>query len=149
MIKDHGYKWNPETKTLEKTIVPKFKVGDTIRSKNGLQEYNITNVTSEYYSTKVGEHAVVGILPVKDQNDWILIPNKFDPKTLQPFDKVLGKLIGLDVWHNDFYSHYDIDSKYPYMCISRGYKEIVPYNEETKHLLGTTQQAPEKYIIWQ
>lgn len=30
-IKDNGYEWNFETKTLEKSIVPKFKVGDIIR----------------------------------------------------------------------------------------------------------------------
>lgn len=75
-IKDNGYKWNSETKTLENLIVPKFKVGDIIRSKNGLQAYKITNVTPEYYSVKVQDHACVGILQVKDQDDWILIPNK-------------------------------------------------------------------------
>ena len=31
-IKDNGYKWNEETKTLEK--LPKFKVGDRVRNKN-------------------------------------------------------------------------------------------------------------------
>lgn len=62
--------------TLEKTIVPKFKVGDTIRSKNGLQAYKITGVTSEYYSAKIQGNDYVGVLPVKDQDDWMLVPNK-------------------------------------------------------------------------
>ena len=30
-IKDNGYKWNPETKTLEKLVEPKFKVGDRVK----------------------------------------------------------------------------------------------------------------------
>jgi hypothetical protein len=95
-LEDNGYKWNPETKILEK-----------------------------------------------------LKKEKFDPKTLQPFDKVLGKLIGLDTWHNDFYSHYDTDSKYPYMCTSRGYKEIIPYNDDTKHLIGKSDDVPEFYRYWE
>lgn len=32
-IKDNGYKWNAETKTLEKLIKPKFKVRDIIKHK--------------------------------------------------------------------------------------------------------------------
>ena len=30
-IEDNGYKWNPETKTLERLVKPKFKVGDRIK----------------------------------------------------------------------------------------------------------------------
>ena len=30
-IKDNGYNWNPETKTLEKLVQPKFKVGDRVK----------------------------------------------------------------------------------------------------------------------
>ena len=33
-FKDNGYTWNTETKTLEKLIQPKFKVGDKVRHKN-------------------------------------------------------------------------------------------------------------------
>ena len=44
-IKDNGYKWNPETKTLDKLIEPKFKVGDIIKHKDSglyctLEEYS-------------------------------------------------------------------------------------------------------------
>jgi hypothetical protein len=34
-IEDNGYKWNPETKTLEKLIEPKFKDGDIITDSLG------------------------------------------------------------------------------------------------------------------
>ena len=33
-IKDNGYKWVEETKTLEKLIIPKFKVGDKVVKKD-------------------------------------------------------------------------------------------------------------------
>ena len=38
VIKDKGYQWNPETKTLEQLIVPKFKVGDIIRHRRDLSK---------------------------------------------------------------------------------------------------------------
>ena len=148
-IRSHGYKWNSYEKKLEKTIVPKFKVGDTIRSKNGLQEYNITNVTSEYYSTKVGEHAVVGILPVKDQDDWILIPNKFNLKTLQPFDKVLVRHYDVSAWCTDFYSYYDEEYDRVICTGEVHYDYCVPYNDDTKHLVGKSEEAPAFYRYWE
>ena len=40
-IKDNGYRWNAETKTLEKLIQPEFKVGDKVRVKNGVSEPRI------------------------------------------------------------------------------------------------------------
>ena len=44
VIKLNGFKWNAETKTLEKLIVPKFKVGDIIRKKNDTKECVITKI---------------------------------------------------------------------------------------------------------
>ena len=49
-IKDNGYKWNPETKTLEKLIAPKFKVGDKIKLKGGDEFGIITQVTGNFYT---------------------------------------------------------------------------------------------------
>lgn len=150
-IKSRGYKWDDKTKILEKLVEPKFKVGDVIRLKNGLQAYKITNVTSEYYSTKVPDHACVGLLPIKDQNDWILISNKFDPKTLQPFDKVLVRDIGCETrWHIQFFETMYDNKKYPFMCLGdKVYSFCIPYNDNTKHLVGKSEEAPEFYRYWE
>lgn len=68
------------------------------------------------------------------------------PFNLQPFDKVLGIREFCDeVWQADFFSHIDKDSDYRYVCIGWQWKYCIPYNNETKHLLGTTQMPPEKY----
>lgn len=66
------------------------------------------------------------------------LPKKYE---LKPFDKVLAKIAGR-TWTADFFSHYDEnDEELPYVCI--GYGRVIhciPYNEETKHLLGTTDE---------
>ena len=72
---------------------------------------------------------------------------KFDPKTLQPFDKVLVFVHGY--WSGDFYSSYSKYSPFPYLCFLSCSKKIIPYNEETKHLLGTNEEVPEFYRYWE
>lgn len=85
--------------------------------------------------------------PSRDQRDWSkftapwLKKEKFDPNTLKPFDKVLISYIDQE-WTCGFYSHYKNPSFYPY-------KFVIPYNDETKHLIGTTDEAPEYYRYWE
>jgi hypothetical protein len=100
-LKKEGYEWDDTIKTLKKLIEPKFKVGDTIREKNGVLIYKVTNVTSEYYSVEIRtqEYTCTGVLPVKDQDDFELIEKKtFD------FGKALtllkeGKLVSREGWN--------------------------------------------------
>lgn len=68
---------------------------------------------------------------------------KFDPKTLQPFDKVLVRDGAGNTWLCTFFSHIE---KEDFIC-SSFWKCCIPYNEETKHLVGTTEEAPEFYNI--
>lgn len=71
---------------------------------------------------------------------------KFDPKTLQAFDKVLVRDSDSENWMIQLFSHIIEGEKgYPYLCINNPYKYCIPYNEETKHLIGTTEEAPEFY----
>lgn len=74
---------------------------------------------------------------------------KFDPKTLQPFDKVL--VFGdLNEWTCDFYSHTenDIYGNNVYVCVGDS-GNVIPYNEDTKHLVGTSDEAPKYYRYWE
>lgn len=60
-----------------------------------------------------------------------------EKEEFQPFDRVLVRDEGED-WHATFFSHYSKNSIYPYFTTgSVYYGECIPYNEETKHLLGT------------
>ena len=94
------------------------------------------------------------LFPSKEQRDWSKFTapwykkERFDLKTLQPFDRVICKN-GLDKWHCDFFSSYMHEDICPYVCISGSYMYCIPYNDETKHLVGTTDEAPEFYKYWE
>ena len=93
------------------------------------------------------------LFPSKEQRDWSKFnpkKPKFDPKTLQPFDKVLVYDI-YDIcegWACAFFSHIR-ESEYPYSTSSGSFKVCIPYNDDTKHLLGTNKEAPEFYRYWE
>lgn len=79
-----------------------------------------------------------------------LIKDKFDPKTLQPFDKVLVRDSYDYKWVCDFFSNIIDDSvEYKYRCIGSSYKCCIPYNNDTKHILGTFYLPPKYYIYWE
>jgi hypothetical protein len=77
-IKDNGYKWNPETKTLEKLVEPKFKVGDRIVHKKGGNPFTITEITDGCYKGGT-RYAIL----ITQQDNFELVPNKFDINTLE------------------------------------------------------------------
>ena len=90
--------------------------------------------------------------PSKDCRDWSkftapwLKKERFDPKTLQPFDKVLVRDDYKEHWLCRFFSHIvDEVHIYKYITIGSTYKYCIPYNDDTKHLVGTTDEAPEFY----
>lgn len=97
------------------------------------------------------------IFPSKDQRDWSKFERfwekqkveKFDPKTLQPFDKVLSKDGFSSKWTCTFFSHIDNNMSFPVYCSGGYFKVCIPYNEETKHLVGTKNDCPEYYKWWE
>ena len=95
------------------------------------------------------------LFPSRDQRDWSKFTapwykkEKFDPKTLQPFDKVIARSYCDDEWDCDIFSHINQEYSFPYVCIGQAWKCCIPYNDETKHLVGTTEEAPEYYRYWE
>ena len=74
---------------------------------------------------------------------------KFDPNTLKPFDRVLTRHFEDESWDINFYSYKKPNWPWPYICFDGAYKSCIPYNDDTKHLLGTTEEAPEYYKHWE
>lgn len=94
--------------------------------------------------------------PSKTQRDWSKFTapwykkGRFDPKTLKPFDKVLIRNIPEESWCCCFFSHICNDIEYfKYITTTSGYQFCIPYNDDTKHLVGTTEEAPEYYRYWE
>ena len=97
------------------------------------------------------------LFPSKEQRDWSKFERfwdkpkveKFDPQTLQPFDKVLGFYDAKEEWECAFFSHFIEDNRYPVVCVgSMNYSRCIPYNDETKHLVGTSGDCSEYYKWW-
>lgn len=66
------------------------------------------------------------------------LPKKCEFK---PFDKVLVRDGEDCAWKADFFSHYDKQCNKPYCCVGNIWMEhCIPYNDQTKHLLGTTDE---------
>ena len=90
------------------------------------------------------------LLPSKDQRDWSKFKvksnkPKFEPNTLKPFDKVLVRDSSVYEWRCALYSHTKENEEYKYVTLDCNWKCCIPYNDDTKHLVGTTDEAPEYY----
>jgi hypothetical protein len=68
--------------------------------------------------------------------------------TLHTFDKILGRDDNGSMWQCDLFEMFWGLHEYKYRCVCRAYKQCIPYNEETKNLLGTIADCPEKYKTW-
>ena len=131
----------------DKAVEPKFKVGDRIRHKE-------TNKDDVYEISKVYDdsYGIVGfswMIYMKYQDQYELIPNKFDPKTLKPFDKVLIRDSKHEDWKCDIFSNIHNRGDYHFRTITAYYAYCIPYNDDTKHLVGTNEEAPEFYRYWE
>lgn len=143
-IKSNGYKWNAETLTLEKLIEPKFKVGDKIQHK--ITILTIIEVQTNKYIVEDDSNNF-GMLCFSTQDNWELVPNKFDISTLKPFDKVLVRTSNSDIWECEIFSSYDPNCSNPFHCTARWIKQCIPF-EDNEHLLGTSNDCNEYYKTW-
>ena len=200
IIKANGYRWNPETKTLETLL--KFKVGDRVSNKNtnmigtissiineeheyqvNLENGGITYILFDFqdswelvpnYTFKVGDkirHKESGIhctlreyaegisayrtniglaLTSKDLEQWELAPNKFDVRTLKPFEsKVLVRHNKTSIWMPAIFGGYiDKLEHFYYMVGGTWWKYCIPY-QGNEYLRGTTDDCNNYYKTWE
>ena len=112
-----------------------------------------------YYVSSKGRHRYnlgeCTLFPSREQRDWSKFTapwhkkDKFDPKALQPFDKVLAMDAEYATWRATFFSHKNEGCIREYVTSDNSYICCIPYNDETKHLVGTSDEAPEYYRYWE
>lgn len=173
-MEKNGLQWDSENKIIYRSYIglPKFKSGDRIRY-NG-STYIITELTKSgysVYSTDGGDCSEIGYC--NDQDRITLC--QYTADVLNPFDKIIVRDSENDVWRAELYSHtvyitpqnqkevgerldcawcYNIkqtnnSSQNPLVVGLGGkvWRICVPYNEQTKHLIGTTGNCAEQYKI--
>ena len=133
-------------------------------SKISIQSENIYYLKDGRYSNVFNGECT--LFPDKNQRDWSKFERfwdkpkveRFDPKTFQPFDKVLARCTESE-WMPTFFGFIiDTNKKDPHspflngeraVCVDIGYHQCIPYNKETKHLVGTLNDCPEYYKWWE
>ena len=85
-----------------------------------------------------------------DKKELRKIQPHYDLVNFQPFDKVLGRDNNGGHWEADFFSRIRArtDSSIEFKCVKYSWRQCIPFNEYTKHLLGTTDMPSEEYINW-
>ena len=140
---------------------------------NNIHQIVVTIGDKYYYFSEQGVFLLKGIIyldhhgecvlfPSKDQRDWSkfvapwLKKERFDPKILKPFDKVLVKNDDDITWVAALFSHiiefHDEVTGNDYLESVTSYctsSYCIPYNDDTKYLVGTTEEAPEYYRYWE
>lgn len=133
---------------INELLEPKFKVGDRIRHKYA--KSRIERIILSY--GKIGYWTSTnGWIAYENQDDYELVPYKFDINTLKPFDKILVRLTKDGVWNATFFSHYDEKVKwgcYRFVTTSsKSYSMCIPY-KDNEHLLGTSDDCDDYYKTW-
>lgn len=126
-----------------------------------LKAYNKLSSSKSAYYTKEGRFSCdydgeCTLFPSKDQRDWSKFERfwdkpkveRFDPKTLQPYDKILVRDTNREEWSCGLFSHIANQQEYPVYTVGTCNKVCIPYNDETKHLLGTKEDCPDYYKWW-
>ena len=149
VIKANGYKWDDETKTLKKMIVPKFKVGDRVKKNKDYISGIVTDIFDDSFKVTY-DSGGCSYVQFHYQCDWELVPNKFDITTLKPFEsRVLVRSSMDGLWKPavfGFRNGYN-DNAF-YIVGGSCWKQCIPYlNNE--HLCGTTNDCDDYYKTWQ
>ena len=140
----------PKGKTTWEGFVPpcKFKVGDRVRPKNTPSFIvTINDIAEDSYW-----YGYNNAFWIKDQDDWELVPNKFDINTLKAFDQILVRLDNDNQWYATWFSH--IDERQESFCrryvtaFGKSYAQIIPY-KGNEHLCGTKQECDEYFKTWE
>ena len=130
-------------------VQPKFKVGDKIQEKHTkMYVYTVLSVDLQNQRYLV-EHNYKHQLLFTSQDNFELAPKPhYDISNFKPFDKVLTRDSDNGRWSCRWFSRYDKNQFLSFITTNSVYSQCIPFNDDTKHLLGTTDMPNEYYINW-
>lgn len=120
--------------------------------------YDVKNwlfTTGVYYTlngrivnTKIGSNEYELILNSSDYKELELPKPHYDITNFHAGMPVLVRWYNTGRWRYSLYSFYEEDSINPFDTVKGSFTQCIPFNEDTKHLLGTTDMPSEEYINW-
>ena len=137
----------PKGKSTWEGFQRPFKVGDRIKEKTKDICGEIINVYKTKYDVRIGDKGLY--LDFTEQDNWELVPDKFDINTLVPFEsRVLIRDTKLQKWYPAIWGFYDSDGQdYQYKLVGVIARYCIPY-ECNEHLLGETDDCNEYFKTW-
>lgn len=135
------------------TFKTEFKIMDHVKSKETGEVFLLINKenTGGFWAKRIP-------CPVQDPKIYIPMHRfdnyeyekifKFDPKLLEPFSMVLVRNENSVIWVASLFFHIDNKEQNPYVTTDGFFRKFcIPYNEETKSLIGTSDEEPDFYKI--
>ena len=128
---------------------PRFKVGNRVKSKINQYKYKIVDIRKDVYIMNHTPYNFDYHVPFCNEDNFELIPDKYDINTLKPFDKVLVRDGNDEAWVNAFFGFCDPETykKCIFVTGNENWCQCIPY-EGNEHLLGKTDDCDEYFKNW-
>lgn len=145
------YVFNEEDEDGELTIIGKLigknASGDMLSFGNQYEIENEKFVTDQAFDLIISSHeelreATENEVELFNKHYSIWMEKEKEAKeqpVFKPFDKVLARNNDAETWIATLFGFYDKRFE-AYVCIGDAFKQCIPYNEETKYLLGTADE---------
>jgi len=124
-----GYRWESNGKIVSNLDAP-FLFIDNDTDYIGYDYYMNYFLKNTYKEISVNDILNINIDKESKEFDF------------KPFDKVLVRDLDSEVWIPALYKDYNGKNEFPYAMVQiiNNFEQCIPYNDKTKHLLGTTDK---------
>lgn len=138
-------KTHPDYKELELPVEPKFKVGDEIKTGNTIETIAEIGYATRSYYCESGR-----TISFENQDLWHLAPKPhYDISNFHAGMPVLVRADNNFKWDYSLFSRITDNEYWGFsVCNGVSFTQCIPFNDDTKHLLGTTDVPSEEYINW-
>lgn len=144
-MRDDGYEWDFDKKELRKIFNPKFKVGDHIKTGNTIETIAEVDHATRSYCCESGR-----TIWFENQDLWHLVPKShYDIVNFHVGMPVLVRADYACRWDYSVFSRITGNEDWKFaVCNGVSFTQCIPFNDNTKHLLGTTDMCDERFINW-